>query len=240
MSQYIYDLPLWQTITSAWEKTKGAKGAIWLGILIIIVLSIIAGFAITLLKEATPLISGICSFLIEIFLFLFMVGLYYIGACRAFDRPVTYYLMFRSLEWPYTIRILGVYFLKYIIIFLCMLILFIPAAFTDKTYLLHIVFTIISFIAIIYLMVRLSLAMMFVLVEKTGPIKALELSWQATRGNFWNLIGFWCFMIIIFVVSAIPLGIGLIWAFPFAYVAWGEIYKNLLANIPGHTSPLSA
>jgi uncharacterized membrane protein len=91
---------------------------------------------------------------------------------------------------------------------------------------------IIAGLATIYLSLRLLMGMGLVLDRGATPWHAVKMSFRATRSNVWPLIGIILAELGILIVSAIPLGIGLIWTLPFVWVVYGTVYKRLSVNIP--------
>ncbi len=100
---------------------------------------------------------------------------------------------------------------------------FIPAS-------LAMILCLIAVIAGIFIFVRLALTLAFLLEQNAGIGEAFVLSFRATRGNVWRLIGLYIVWWFIMVISMIPLGIGLIWTFPLSYIIYGMIYKALMVN----------
>lgn len=237
MLQPLYSLPVWDTIKAGWEKKNGVKGTIWLALIIVILISIVGNFLVGMIAKTSPVFGGLLSFILQIFIFLLTAGIYYIGVCVARDKPVNYTLMFRGLQSPYNFRLILVYILL-VLIFTCLSLLgFIPILVAPHAAYITIPLAVIIGIFTIFVAIRLSLSLLFVIAEESGPIEAIKLSWQATRGNFWNLIAVIFLLVIFTIISAIPLGIGLIWTIPFGYVTFGLVYKELLANVPSTVVP---
>lgn len=63
--------------------------------------------------------------------------------------------------------------------------------------------------------------------EHLDPVEALKKSWHITSGKFWKLLGFFFISIFLIIVSAIPLGLGLIFSIPAISIAYGYLYKKL-------------
>jgi uncharacterized membrane protein len=82
-----------------------------------------------------------------------------------------------------------------------------------------------------YLIIKMILAIGFLVDKKIGPWQSIKMSFRATRGNFWGIFGLMIILCLIIMMSIIPLGIGLIWALPYAIITYGVMYKNLLANV---------
>jgi hypothetical protein len=87
-----------------------------------------------------------------------------------------------------------------------------------------------SIILTIYLLFRMYLVHAFILAKKVNPWVAIKLSFKATKSNVCRLIGLSILNGLILLVSAIPLGIGLIWTLPYFFINFGEIYKSLVES----------
>lgn len=88
-----------------------------------------------------------------------------------------------------------------------------------------------SVVGFIYLYCRLLISTGIVLDKKTNPWEAIKQSFRATRANVLRLVGISLILLIIFFISILPLGIGLIWSLPLLYIAYGMIYHRLFINI---------
>ena len=243
-------LPIEATLSESWKKVSGAKASYWGGLGLIflfllginILIFILGLISPTLFDQHHPsVLSAIMNVATNIIEFLFQMGLVYFGIQRAFDNPISYRLIFKAFETRTALRLIG-FFL--ILALLCMFLLipifalgFSYAFLSNSTaesgiaggsisaFLGFIIFS-----AIIYLLVRLWLTTAFILDKQTGIWQSMKLSLQATRHNFWRIFFIGFLMGLIFLVSVIPLGIGLIWTFPMASILQGMVYKNLLPN----------
>ncbi len=79
----------------------------------------------------------------------------------------------------------------------------------------------------IYLAIRLSPYQALVADRNLSPVDALKTSWEVTRGNVLNLIGFWLMSIVIVLAGLLALVIGLIWALPTVFLAWAAAYQMM-------------
>lgn len=233
-------LPVGDTISGAWQKVSGTKGSVWGAILVMVLIVLLCGLFQFLANTISPNAGKVVNLVIQIIVFLLEMGLVYIGIQRALDRPVDYRLMFRTFDFAIAIRAIGLYILQSLILLVPAVImiaggiLFYTTQEADRTPAiigLSGLLFIIGFIVTIYLYVRMWLAMAFVLDQGTGPWDAIKKSFCATKSNIWNLIGISIFMSLIIIVSAIPLGIGLIWTIPLGVIVYGEVYRRLLANV---------
>lgn len=98
-------------------------------------------------------------------------------------------------------------------------------------YLLVTVFTILGFIALvlpgIYLAVAYSFTLPLIADKKLGVWEAMELSRKTITKQWFRFFGLGLVAGLVIVISAIPLGIGLIWSIPAVYLTYGLIYHRL-------------
>jgi hypothetical protein len=223
------------TIKLAWSKVYGAKGSIWAGFGILFVIMFCLGIIDGIFQYAMPNIEPGIAFIVQVIGFLLQMGMVYLGIRRAQDLPINYRMMFRTFESSITIRIIGLYLLQVIILIIPMVLIFagifINAADTSTgTLAISILLFIIGILAVIILGVRMMLSMGYVLDKGAGPIEALKLSFAASKANFWRIVGITLLETLIIIISAIPLGIGLIWTLPFGLLVYGVMYNTLSIN----------
>jgi hypothetical protein len=216
-------LPLQDTLKEAWNKTFGAKASIWAAIVITIVV-----VAILHALKVFPLIGILFVILGKIAGQLLRAGIVFIGILRARSAPITYKKMFRTIELYLALKIIGLFILEFII-FLPLAIII--AAFNIVPALngfIGLIVSLLCFIAIIVISVRLSMATGLVVDKESNPWDAIKQSFLATRNHFWELLGIYIVFGIILLLSIIPLGIGLIWTIPMSFVLYGTVYRKLV------------
>lgn len=232
-------LPVFETIKIAWNKVGGTKLTFFTSFVTVFLV-------ITLLTISYNLSSAhehrLLAFLLMCIRLvvetLLTSSVFYMGIQRAFNQPVRFAMLgyaFQSDLWG---RVIALLFLRWLILLLVALPLFLPSIvkslFVNESFVTSAVFQIMSafiyvmdFLIIIYLHVRMSLALAFVLNKKANAWQAIKLSFQAARGNVWRLLGLIFMNWLIILVSLIPLGIGLIWSVPYAFISYGVIYQKL-------------
>ena|SRR5579862_1755258 len=228
-------LPIEDTITSAWIRVKGAKSSILGAYCLILFISFGFHFLNTLLKEySLDIVLTLINYILN---FLFGMGIMYIGIQRAFNLPISYGLMFDVFELRIAMRLIGAFIIKQLIFFS----ISIPAlvisfglvtasketSFLDFAVIFSVLFFLFLFFIAIYINVRLSLSYGFIIQQKTDLMSSLKLSWEVTNQNFWRIVLTMLILYFILILSAIPLGIGLIWTLPLIIIGYGMIYKNL-------------
>ncbi|MDW8350191.1 MAG: hypothetical protein RML49_08070 [Verrucomicrobiae bacterium] len=86
-------------------------------------------------------------------------------------------------------------------------------------------------IPLIILMVRWSFAINALVDGKLGPVEALQYSWRLTRGNFWNIVGFWLLSVLVILTGLLALVVGIIVAIPVIFLAWMVAYRYLQRRV---------
>jgi uncharacterized membrane protein len=79
----------------------------------------------------------------------------------------------------------------------------------------------------IYLAVAYYMAMPLVVEKGMSPWQALETSRKAITHRWFSVFGLFFIMSLILFVSAIPLGLGMIWTLPMLIIAFGILYRNM-------------
>lgn len=88
--------------------------------------------------------------------------------------------------------------------------------------------TILFIIPGIIIAIRLQFYMYTVIEhEHEDPLESLKRSWNMTRGHFWKLFGFLIVSGLLIAVSAIPLGLGLLFSLPVVSIAYAYLYRKL-------------
>ncbi len=88
---------------------------------------------------------------------------------------------------------------------------------------------IVSFVVMVYLIIKFSLASPVIAIEKVmNPFRVLQRSWQLTKGNSFRLLGFYSLLVLVLVV--VSLVAGLVFA---AFGIFGEQVGLFAAAIGG-------
>ncbi len=131
-------------------------------------------------------------------------GMTMLGIKRSVGEPANAFMIFDY--YSKTISIFLLYVLMMILIFIGLILLILPG---------------------IYLMVAYSMAMPLLVEKNMGIWEALETSRKRINKCWFEMLVLYILMIVLFIVAALPLGIGLIWAVPFAIVLMAVVYRNL-------------
>lgn len=200
-------------LKEAWDKVRGIKGAVWgaSAIMYLILIVIAAGGSMLLPSteiEAETLASYIPSalfqFVTQALYMIFMGGLLFMGIRRVAGDRVNWKMIFHGFS--FTGKIVVVTILQSILITIGFLLLILPG---------------------IYLTIGYAMAIPLIVDKNLSPWQALETSRKAIHKVWWRVAAIGLLTCLLFVVAAIPLGIGLIWVWPLALVVSGVVYHRL-------------
>jgi uncharacterized membrane protein len=209
-----YDFLIMDVIKEAWEKTYGVKATLlgaflvyWLVALPItlgfdFVFATIMGFPGSDSIVVIILISLIQQSILAAILFPFIAGIMMVGVRRSVDLPVSLSMVFSYLVYAIPVAIAAI--LMTILMTIGFLLLIIPGLYLSVAYLLTIP----------------------LIVEKNlGSWQAMEASRKAITHHWFKVFFTYFVMSIIMMISAIPLGIGLIWTLPMMVNVGGILYR---------------
>ena len=220
-----------ETLSNAWQRVDGAKATIWAGIGIFLPIIALIVFLNMMIEN-----NFFLNLLTDLLFTLFNAGLVYLGIKRAQDFPIQYTQIFYPLHPGIILRLVVVAIVKYIItlipilifIFLVALLLQLFSSWRETILIIaKPVGLLIVVTSLIYLQIRMILSTAFILDRHADFWSAIQLSFQATRGQFWHLFLLYLFTLFSIMLSIIPFGVGLIWSLPFAFILYGTIYKEM-------------
>ena len=205
-----------ELIKEAWQKTKGSKGPIWGGLIVMYLIIFAMTFggmsAFQTFYKGTDsiMVMGVNGALQIVSSWLSMLmtgGIMLIGVRRVLEQRVSWKMVFAGFSKALSITIALV--LQSILIIIGFVLLILPG---------------------IYLTVGYALTLPLILDKGMGPWEALEASRKAIHKKWWTVFGLYLVMLLLYVVSAIPLGLGLIWTIPMFFVLVGVLYVRLFAS----------
>jgi hypothetical protein len=228
-----YDFSICDVFSEAWEKVPGFKGPIWLGFLICLGVAIGIYIALGLVGSLISIVSTILSVLVcsiaEIFLYfvpyVMAAGIAMMGIKRSVNLPVRgeMVLDYFSSYW----RIVGAVSLKWIVAPLPILVGLMLTVFLYHLLFVSAVVLLLSIAGSLYLFLGYYFVLPLTVEKKLELWQTLEVSRKGVTQHWFKI----CFTLIllhlIIVISAIPLGIGLIWTLPLAQSVNGVLYRTL-------------
>jgi len=134
----------------------------------------------------------------------FMAGLFMIGIRRSVNLPTSFSMIFDYFNRVISLLVLNILYFIFVIIGFLLLVL--PG---------------------IYLAVAYLLAMPIMIEKNMSPWQALETSRKTISKKWFKFFGLFLLLWLIVMVSAIPLGIGLIWTVPLSFMAVGVLYRDI-------------
>lgn len=96
--------------------------------------------------------------------------------------------------------------------------------------------TILLVIPGIIIATRLSLTSFLVVDRQYSYWTAIKESWKNTKGYGWKIFGLILLGFLVFVVSVIPLGLGVIISIPFLYIVYTIVAMKIMSNIHNEVS----
>lgn len=215
-----YDFSISDVIGEAWQRVKGTKGIIIGGFLIFYIamflVTFILGFVLGmfgLMNESSPgsMMVGqlIISLLGSAATYPFLAGINMVGIRRAADQPVSFNEMFSHFGRFVPLLLTGL--LMMVLVYVGLLLLVLPG---------------------IYLSVAYMLAIPLAVERGLSPWQALETSRKAISQHWFKAFGLFLVLGLIMGVSALALGIGLIWTIPLFVIAIGVLYRIIFGVLP--------
>ena len=204
------DFSILGVIKDAWRETKGAKAPILAGTIVMCLVMFVIGAAGTFLGiDPTTMTGVVISMAVQALLtflsVIFTAGLLYMGVRKVSGDDISWKMVFEGFS--YTGQIVLATLLQTILIGIGLLLLVLPG---------------------IYLIVGYGLTLPLILDRKMSAWEAMETSRKAIHKVWWKVAGAFFLMSCIYMVSTIPLGIGLIWTVPMFAVLIGVVYRCLL------------
>jgi len=196
-------------IKDTWRETKGAKASIWIGSCVMYLVMVVVGSGIFLLPAlgfdlmttAGMVTNVMIQILVSVISIVFTAGLLYMGVRKAAGDTISWKMIFKGFS--HTSQIILATVFQSILVGLGLLLLVLPG---------------------IYLIVGYGLTLPLILDRKMSAWEAMETSRKAIHKVWWKVTGALFLMVIIYAVSAIPLGIGLIWTMPMFIILGGVVY----------------
>lgn len=214
-----YDFSIGALLSEAWALVKGTKGIIIGGFLVFYVVLLAASFILggivgifgALSESAVAVFVGeiLISLLASALAYPFMAGINMVGIRHAAGQPISFNEIFSHFGRTVPLVITAVVMM--LLIYLGMFLLVIPG---------------------IYLAVAYLLAIPLVVERGLSPWQALEASRKAISQHWFKVFGLFLLLGVIMILSAIPLGIGLVWSIPLMVIAMGVLYRTIFGVLP--------
>lgn len=206
-----YEISIRDVLGEAWNRTSGVKGNFWMACLYMSGLFAIGGILGYILSSlpgigtAGKVIKPVIDLMLQLFVGPVLgAGLYMMGVHRAVDKPVDPATIFRFFHKGLSLALVSVIYLG--LIFLGLLFFILPG---------------------LYLAVAYSYAPFLVVDKDLKPWQALETSRKAITKRWFTFFFMGLVSLGLMALSAVPLGLGLIWTMPWCLIAWGVTYRTV-------------
>lgn len=214
-----YNFSISDVLGEAWRRTKGTKGLIIGGFVVFyaamfaatLVLNLVFGLfgALTGGGMGFMIISSIISMLATVLAYPFLAGINMIGIRQAAGQPLQFNEIFNHFD--RTVPVVITVLLMTLLSIIGYALFVIPG---------------------IYLSIAYLLAIPLVVERGLSPWQAMEASRKAISQHWFKVFGLFLLLGILLSLSAIPLGIGLVWTLPMMIVAIGVLYRTIFGVRP--------
>ncbi|MCU1715711.1 DUF975 family protein [Pseudomonas sp. 5P_3.1_Bac2] len=214
-----YDFSIDGLISEAWQLVKGSKGILFAGFVVFYLIIIAISIALTLAFGGVSVLSGsaelgivgelLTNLLVSALTYPFLAGIMMVGIRRAAGQPIAFNQLFQHFDKLLPLVITGV--LSTLLISIGFMLFVLPG---------------------LYLSIAYMLAMPLVVERGLSPWQALETSRKAISQHWFKVLALLVVLTIIVLISAIPLGIGLIWSLPLLIIASGVLYRTIFGVLP--------
>ena len=199
-------------LSRAWELTAGVKGPIWAGCgvmygIMLVIVAVIAGLILVVDLDPEGVVATLLDLANSALSTVLTAGLMFMGVKRATDRKVVWRDVFAG--FPMAGQIVIAMILQGILILVGFLLLVLPG---------------------IYLAVGYGMTFALMVDRNMSPWQAMEASRKTIHKVWWKVFGLYLVVMLIIMISAIPLGIGLIWTMPMSIVLYGVVYAALFGD----------
>jgi len=199
------DWTIGEVLSEAWKLKDGFKGTYWGALLIYAVITVVITGVLEFIANDSSMMKVISQLITGFITYPLVVGMMMIAIKRSVGIPTNVAMVFDY--YPKTMPIFLTYLLMPLLIFIGFLLLVLPG---------------------IYLAIAYALALPLLVDKNMGIWEAMEASRKAITPCWFRVFGLFLLGGIILMISALPLGIGLIWTVPFFGLAAAIVYRNLV------------
>lgn len=210
-----YSFTIGGLLKEAWEKSKGTKATVWAGsaVMYLALIVLVAGGTYLLPSQVNKYdgvnIAGVLGnvlfqLITNAVSVIFSAGLISIGIRKVAGENVTWKMVFEGFSVAGKLIVATI--LQTLLVSIGFMLLILPG---------------------IYLAIGYAMTIPLIVDRKMSPWQAMEASRKAIHGEWWKIFGLFIVMSLIFMVSMVPLGLGLIWIWPMFVVLGGVVYRSL-------------
>lgn len=200
-----YDFTIGEILSEAWERIDGYKMpyAIITSVYFLIYFGVVILIGV-LFRENASRAEGLIQ-LSGLFMLPMGASLTMMGLSIATARPITVKQLFAYYNNKF-FPLIGLQIVMTMAVVLGFVLLIIPG---------------------IYLSVALVFAIPLMLEKNLSIVDAFEASRKAVTHHWFKVLGLWLVMGVIFVISALPFGLGLFWTMPMMMAVVGVLYRRM-------------
>jgi hypothetical protein len=214
--------PAWgiaELLGEAWRRSDGVKGAILGGsaVMYLITFALAGAGTYLLFPAGTAEAAGgfslfelVFQTLVQVIVMIFTAGLLRMGINQAVGDTVSWRMIFSGFSFAGKIAVATI--LQTILISIGFLLLILPG---------------------LYLSVGYAMTLPLIIDKGLSPWEAMEASRKAVHRVWWKVAALFVVIGVIMALSAIPLGVGLIWTWPMFIVLAGVVYHRLFTQTEG-------
>jgi hypothetical protein len=205
-----YDFTIGEVMSEAWGLVKGFKAPFWGAAIIayavfFVLLMVWGGISAALFgRQQNAVAAGVVNGLIGALLWPLFIGLFAMGVRRAAGLPVSFSMAFAYFNKAPVV--IGAGLLTTLVTYVGFALLIIPG---------------------IYLSIAYLMTMPLLAFHDLGPWKAMETSRRSITHKWFRVFGLYFVVGILTGLSALPLGIPLIWTIPWAVLVSGVLYRRI-------------
>ena len=215
-------LPVFDTMRSAWQQVSGTKAVFWSFLWLFIGLVFMLGFCAGLFRgTALAIVMQVVS---KLALLLVSWMATYVGIQWVRYKSINVGMIWNVLSFPTIARMICFYLLLVAISIPCVgIIVFIGLSLS-----MPVVAGVLAGIVYVYVMFRLYFVRGIILGTQLSFWEGVKLSWKVSNGNVLRLIGFTACNILIIIASLIPFFLGAIWTLPYLYISYAEACNRMV------------
>jgi hypothetical protein len=204
-----YEFNAGDVMSEAWRLVKGFKGTFWGASIVIYIMALVSSFiwgriSIAIFGAEKGIGPAIFNGFVGMFMMPLFAGVTAMVVKRAAGMPVSFSTAFAYLGKVPVLLLAGV--LTTLMTYLGLALLIIPG---------------------LYLGVAYGMTLPLVALNNVGAWQAMEISRKTIRHRWWDVFGLNLAVGVVVMLSALPLGIPLIWTIPWAALVLGVLYRRM-------------
>ncbi|WP_428356127.1 hypothetical protein [Methyloprofundus sp.] len=207
-----YNFTISEVFGEAWQRTSGFKAPVLIAVILIFMALTVIGFSIILLMglfniidpALASILSGVFNFFISMAFYPLFAGVLMMGLHRSINVAVDYKMAFAY--FGYSLPIIIATFFSSLLVMLGFMLLVIPG---------------------IYLSIAYVFSLQLIIEKDMDFWQAMEASRKAVHQHWFKIFFIYLLIGIIYLISLIPIGLGLIWSVPFFVALHGVLYRSI-------------